>query len=183
MDYASIAEQILHAVGGPGNVKSVVHCMTRLRFVLRDNAKIDDEVVKSITGVVGVMRQAGQYQIIIGNDVAHVYTELNRLGSFADQPQAEPQEKTPEKKGIVARLMDVISGVMAPVIPPIMGAAMVRILITLLHMVGILSKDGAVYYLLNIIGDAAFYFFPVLVAVSAAKQFGANPYYARGALR
>lgn len=180
MDYASIAEQILHAVGGPGNVKSVVHCMTRLRFVLRDNAKIDDEVVKSIKGVVGVMRQAGQYQIIIGNDVAHVYTELNRLGSFADQPQAKPQEKTSEKKGIVARLMDVISGVMAPVIPPIMGAAMVRILITLLHMVGILSKDGTVYYLLNIIGDAAFYFFPALVAVSAAKQFGANPYYAAG---
>ena len=180
MDYASIAEQILHAVGGLGNVKSVVHCMTRLRFVLRDNDKTDDEAVKSTKGVVGVMRQAGQYQIIIGNDVAHVYTELIRLGCCAAQPKSELPAEATAKKGMVARLMDVISGVMAPVIPPIMGAAKVRILITLLHMVGILSKDCTVYYLLNIIGDAAFYFFPVLVAVSAAKQFSANPYYAAG---
>ena len=73
MDYKKLAERILEKLGGKENVESVVHCMTRLRFVLKDESQVDDEQVKKIKGVIGVMKKSGQYQIIIGNEVASVY--------------------------------------------------------------------------------------------------------------
>ena len=85
MDYASVAKKILQRVGGKENVISLVHCMTRLRFTLKDESIVDDEAVKKTKGVMGVMKKAGQYQIIIGNDVANVFAELNKLGSFSNE--------------------------------------------------------------------------------------------------
>ena len=124
MDYASVAKKILQRVGGKENVISLVHCMTRLRFTLKDESIVDDEAVKKTKGVMGVMKKAGQYQIIIGNDVANVFAELNKLGNFSNEaPKKAPQKQ--EKKGIVSMLMDTISGIMAPVIPAIIGAAMI----------------------------------------------------------
>ena len=85
MDYESVAKKILQRVGGKENVVSLVHCMTRLRFTLKDESIVDDEAVKRTKGVMGVMRKAGQYQIIIGNDVAYVFEELNKLGHFSNE--------------------------------------------------------------------------------------------------
>ena len=85
MDYASVAKKILQRVGGKENVISLVHCMTRLRFTLKDESIVDDEAVKKTKGVMGVMKKAGQYQIIIGNDVANVFAELNKLGNFSNE--------------------------------------------------------------------------------------------------
>ena len=94
MDYESIAKKILQRVGGKENVISLVHCMTRLRFTLKDESIVDDEAVKKTKGVMGIMKKAGQYQIIIGNDVANVYAELNKLGNFSNEvPKKVPQNK------------------------------------------------------------------------------------------
>ena len=94
MDYESIAKKILQRVGGKENVISLVHCMTRLRFTLKDESIVDDEAVKKTKGVMGIMKKAGQYQIIIGNDVANVYAELNKLGNFSKEvPKKAPQNK------------------------------------------------------------------------------------------
>ena len=124
MDYESIAKKILQRVGGKENVISLVHCMTRLRFTLKDESIVDDEAVKKTKGVMGIMKKAGQYQIIIGNDVANVYAELNKLGNFSNEvPKKAPQNK--EKQNVFSMLMDTISGIMAPVIPAIIGAALV----------------------------------------------------------
>ena len=82
MDYESVAKKILQRVGGKENVISLVHCMTRLRFTLKDESIVDDEAVKKTKGVMGIMKKAGQYQIIIGNDVANVYAELISLEIF-----------------------------------------------------------------------------------------------------
>ena len=100
MDYASVAKKILQRVGGKENVISLVHCMTRLRFTLKDESIVDDEAVKKTKGVMGVMKKAGQYQIIIGNDVANVYAELNKLGNFSSEAPKKAPEKKEKKNGI-----------------------------------------------------------------------------------
>lgn len=177
MDYESVAKKILQRVGGKENVVSLVHCMTRLRFTLKDESIVDDEAVKKTKGVMGIMKKAGQYQIIIGNDVGNVFAELNKLGHFSNEvPKKAPEKK--EKKNILSALMDTISGVMAPVIPAIIGAAMIKVLLTLLPMIGVLDTEGYTYNLLSVMGDGAFFFMPVLIAISASKKFGTNMYYA-----
>lgn len=177
MDYESVAKKILQRVGGAENVTGLVHCMTRLRFNLKDESIVDDEAVKKTKGVMGVMKKGGQYQIIIGNDVGYVYEELNKLGKFSNQVPKKKENST-EKKNILTMLMDTISGIMTPVIPAIIGAAMIKVLLTLLPMTGVLNTSGDTYQLLTVIGDGAFFFMPVLIAVSASKKFGTNVYYA-----
>lgn len=177
MDYESVAKKILQRVGGAENVTGLVHCMTRLRFNLKDESIVDDEAVKKTKGVMGVMKKGGQYQIIIGNDVGYVYEELNKLGKFSNQVRKKKENST-EKKNILTMLMDTISGIMTPVIPAIIGAAMIKVLLTLLPMIGVLNTSGDTYQLLTVIGDGAFFFMPVLIAVSASKKFGTNVYYA-----
>lgn len=177
MDYESVAKKILQRVGGAENVTGLVHCMTRLRFNLKDESIVDDEAVKKTKGVMGVMKKGGQYQIIIGNDVGYVYEELNKLGKFSNQVPKKKENST-EKKNILTMLMDTILGIMTPVIPAIIGAAMIKVLLTLLPMIGVLNTSGDTYQLLTVIGDGAFFFMPVLIAVSASKKFGTNVYYA-----
>lgn len=177
MDYESVAKKILQRVGGAENVTGLVHCMTRLRLNLKDESIVDDEAVKKTKGVMGVMKKGGQYQIIIGNDVGYVYEELNKLGKFSNQVPKKKENST-EKKNILTMLMDTISGIMTPVIPAIIGAAMIKVLLTLLPMIGVLNTSGDTYQLLTVIGDGAFFFMPVLIAVSASKKFGTNVYYA-----
>lgn len=177
MDYESVAKKILQRVGGAENVTGLVHCMTRLRFNFKDESIVDDEAVKKTKGVMGVMKKGGQYQIIIGNDVGYVYEELNKLGKFSNQVPKKKENST-EKKNILTMLMDTISGIMTPVIPAIIGAAMIKVLLTLLPMIGVLNTSGDTYQLLTVIGDGAFFFMPVLIAVSASKKFGTNVYYA-----
>lgn len=177
MDYESVAKKILQRVGGAENVTGLVHCMTRLRFNLKDESIVDDEAVKKTKGIMGVMKKGGQYQIIIGNDVGYVYEELNKLGKFSNQVPKKKENST-EKKNILTMLMDTISGIMTPVIPAIIGAAMIKVLLTLLPMIGVLNTSGDTYQLLTVIGDGAFFFMPVLIAVSASKKFGTNVYYA-----
>lgn len=177
MDYENTAKKILQRVGGKDNVINLVHCMTRLRFILKDESIVDDEAVKKTKGVMGIMKKGGQYQIIIGNDVGNVFNELNKLGNFSNEVKEVPA-KSNEKKNIFTMLMDTISGIMAPVIPAIIGAAMIKVLLTLLPMIGVLSTNGQTYQLLSVIGDGAFFFMPVLIAISASKKFGTNMYYA-----
>ena len=177
MDYESTAKKILQRVGGKDNVLNLVHCMTRLRFTLKDESIVDDEAVKKTKGVMGVMKKGGQYQIIIGNDVANVYAELNKLGNFSNKAPQKTSEKK-EKQNVFSMLMDTISGIMAPVIPAIIGAAMIKVLLTLLPMIHVLDTSGNTYNLLSVMGDGAFFFMPVLIAISAAKKFGTNTYYA-----
>lgn len=177
MDYKKLAEKILEKIGGKGNVESVVHCMTRLRFTLKDESVVDDESVKKIKGVLGIMKKGGQYQIIVGNEVAAVYKELCALGNFKTN-SSSTEVKSKKNQNIISEILDVISSIMSPVIPALIGAAMIKVLLTVLPMMGILSTSSQTYDLLAVVGDGAFFFMPVLIAMSAAKKFNANAYYA-----
>ncbi len=175
----SIAEGILKNIGGSDNVKNLTHCMTRLRFVLNDESKANDEGIKNIDGVMGLRKQGGQYQVIIGNNVSQTYTELMKLGLSGGAKSNEPVEKkklTFKQVGI--NILDAIIGTMSPLIPAIIGGSMIKLLAMLLSMTGVLSEESSTFNILNTIGDAPFFFLPMLVAVSAARKFNSNVFLA-----
>ncbi|WP_239751127.1 PTS cellobiose/arbutin/salicin transporter subunit IIBC [Mammaliicoccus sp. H-M34] len=174
-----MADEILKNIGGSGNVKNLTHCMTRLRFVLKDESKANDENIKNIDGVMGLRKQGGQYQVIVGNNVSQTYTELMKLGVSGGAKSNEPVEKkklTFKQVGI--NILDAIIGTMSPLIPAIIGGSMIKLLAMLLNMTGVLSVDSSTYNILNTIGDAPFFFLPMLVAVSAARKFNSNVFLA-----
>jgi glucose-like phosphotransferase system IIB component len=172
-DYTVISRKIVEQIGGIDNIANVTYCMTRLRFVLKDETLADDEAVKAIDGVMGLVKQGGQYQIIIGNHVGTAYQEVLKLGNFGEQSEiAKGEKKEPlTLKKVGNNILDAIVGTMSPLIPAIIGGSMVKLLVMLLGMAGILSADSETYKLINTIGDGAFYFLPMLVAASAAKKF------------
>ncbi|MBJ7673599.1 PTS cellobiose/arbutin/salicin transporter subunit IIBC [Weissella confusa] len=179
-DFKKLASSVVDAVGGVGNVTNLTHCMTRLRFILKDEAKASDETVKNIPGVMGLVKQGGQYQIIIGNNVAAAYKEILALGvdggATVDASEQPKQKWTLKRVGMT--ILDAIIGTMTPLIPAIIGGSMVKLLAMLLLMTGVVGETNSKYVLLNTIGDAAFFFLPILVAVSASKKFGTNTYLA-----
>ncbi|MDU5109026.1 MAG: beta-glucoside-specific PTS transporter subunit IIABC [Clostridium sp.] len=172
MDYAIVAKKILEQVGGESNVNAVMHCMTRLRFNLKDESIVDDEGVKKIKGVMGVTKNGGQYQVIIGNSVGTCYKELMKLGNFKEEKSNEVKEK----KGIFDTILDVVSGCMSATMPAIVGAGMIKVLLVILPMMGILSNTSTTFKLLNALGDATFYFLPLILVMSSSKKFNVNPY-------
>lgn len=174
MDYSIVAKKILEKLGGESNVVSVIHCMTRLRFTLKDESIVNDEEVKKIKGVMGIMKKGGQYQIIIGNDVAKCYKEVLKLGNFSDS--TNKTESSGEKQGIVTKVLDVISGSMSATMPAIIGAGMVKVLVVLLTTLGLLAKDSQTCAILSALGDATFYFLPMILVISTSKKFNINPY-------
>ncbi|MGV2875804.1 PTS cellobiose/arbutin/salicin transporter subunit IIBC [Macrococcus capreoli] len=174
-----MANAILNHIGGSSNVKNLTHCMTRLRFVLKDESKANDEAIKNIDGVMGLRKQGGQYQVIVGNNVAHTYAELMKLGVSGGAKSNEPVEKKKLTfKQIGINILDAIIGTMSPLIPAIIGGSMIKLLAMILNMTGILSLESTTYNILNTIGDAPFFFLPMLVAVSAAKKFNSNVFLA-----
>lgn len=179
-DFKKLASSVVDAVGGVGNVTNLTHCMTRLRFILKDEAKASDETVKNIPGVMGLVKQGGQYQIIIGNNVAAAYKEILALGvdggATVDASEQPKQKWTLKRVGMT--ILDAIIGTMTPLIPAIIGGSMVKLFAMLLLMTGVVGETNSTYVLLNTIGDAAFFFLPILVAVSASKKFGTNTYLA-----
>lgn len=179
-NYAIVVQKIVESIGGVENIASVTHCMTRLRFVVKDESKINDAAVKTVDGVMGVVNQGGQYQIIIGNHVEEAYNEVLKLGDFGEASQiAKGEKKEPlTLKKVGNNILDAIVGTMSPLIPAIIGGSMVKLLVMLLGMAGVLSSSGETYKILNTIGDGAFYFLPVMVAASAAKKFNTNMFIA-----
>lgn len=174
MDYSKTARQIVDLLGGEKNIKSLAHCMTRLRFALVDDSKIDDEKMKKVPGVMGVVRTGAQYQVVIGNNVQTCFAELNKIVHIGENQNAGAKEKQPfTLKTFGASLLDAISGSIAPVIPVILGCGMVKILLILFDMIGI-SSELPTYQILTVIGDAGYYFLPLLIAYSASKKFNCH---------
>lgn len=171
MKYDQMIEKILPAIGGEENISSVVHCATRLRFVLKDESKADDEAVKNIPGILQLVKKAGQYQLVIGNDVGEVYAELMQKISVSDS-----ESSNQEKGTIFDRIIRVITGSIAPAIPLLAGAGMGKVLLLILTMSGILAETSQTYQILNLIFDTGYFFMPAFVAFSAAKVFKTDQY-------
>ncbi|EOQ40111.1 beta-glucoside-specific PTS transporter subunit IIABC [Butyricicoccus pullicaecorum] len=176
-DNKQIAQQVLAAVGGAGNVSSVTHCMTRLRFVLKDQTIPNKDEISKIKGVVGVNISGGQYQVIIGNSVGNVYREMLALGGLSDT-QNGPAVK--QKVNPISAALDFIAGCMTPLFTAIIAGGLIKVLLVIFGptLLGLMSDTSDTYILMNALGDAPFYFLPILVAITASKKLGCNSFLA-----
>lgn len=173
MDYKSLAEVILQNVGGSGNVSGLTHCATRLRFNLKDESKANTDVLKKTKGVMGVVSSGGQYQIIIGSDVASVYRPLSEMCEIKDSKNDKG-----EKKPWYATAIDTLSGIFTPILPALTASGMLKAVLSLLVAFKLVDSGSQSYQVINFMADATFYFLPILLANSAAKKFKCNPYLA-----
>lgn len=169
------AKQIYDAVGQADNINYLTHCVTRLRFRLKDESKVDDEKVKQIPGVMGINHQNGQYQVIIGNAVSDYYNEVTKLGNFPTDEGADSTEDTTEAKGnLFDQFTSFISSCMSPLIPALIGGGMIKVILILLTTVGWMSTKSQTYTILSVFGDAPFYFLPIELAITASKYHKVN---------
>ncbi|WP_202302066.1 PTS transporter subunit EIIC [Dryocola clanedunensis] len=167
---------IIRLVGGADNINKVWHCMTRLRFDVIDESKIDQPEIKKLPGILGAQIQSDQFQIIIGPKVNSWYEQLTAvLGTF-EQPATS--ERKPERKSLVSLFMDTVSGVFGPIVPAIAGAGMIKGLLAGLVALKFISAKSDTVIVIDLIASGVFYFLPFFLAISAARMFKTNEYLA-----
>ena len=171
-DYSKSADTLVQAMGGKDNITRVFHCMTRLRFYVKDRNKIDEARIKKLPEISGVNWHQDQFQVIAGNEVNEMYAELVKMGVPNDDTDSSQQ--TSQKKGIGSAIIDSITGCMTPMIPALTAAGMIKVVLTLLTTFNLVSDTSSTYQVISFIGDAAFYFMPFLIAANAAKVFNVN---------
>lgn len=175
MDYKNTAKAIIENVGGVDNVQNVSNCMTRLRFALRDESRAKDREIKNIAGVLQVIKQGGQYQVVIGNEVTGVMKEIAKLVNTDAGAKPAETSVTEKKPNPISRFFGFISGCITPIIPVLMGCGMISVLSTILTTIGVLSTTGMTYQILSIMGNAGFFFLPMILAYTCAKTMGVSP--------
>lgn len=179
MDYQAIAKEILKDVGGKDNIVDVTHCYTRLRFVLKDTKQVNKETLLQTEGVISVVESGGQYQVVLGNKVAHVYNVLEPL--LAQQLTTKTSIK--EKNSLGNRILNTVAAIFTPVVPAIAASGMLKGILAIAVMVAnnfyqVDLKPLNTYIILSAASDALFYFMPVILGYSAAKVFKTNEYIA-----
>lgn len=179
MDYKQTASRIIEHLGGGPNIISLFHCITRLRFYLKDVNKVDRQALENLDGVMGVNLSGDQFQIIIGGKVAQVcqaiFDEVPHAKRDNDSDIAEKSETT-KRRNPISALFEIISGIFSPIIPAIAGAGVLKGLLSLVISFGWVANTNQTYLILSAIGDGVFYFIPIVLAFSAGQKFGANPF-------
>ena len=174
MDFSKLAEALLSAIGGEDNIAGFTHCATRLRFTLKDDSRADEGKVKAIKGVLGVAHSGGQFQVIIGPEVPKAFAAIK--GIMKDAPASEGEVQA-EKKKISDLIFDFVSAVFTPVLPAIIGAGLIRSILSLATLLG-MDPESSTYLFLNVIGDAPLYFLPMMLAVTASRKLNCNTFLA-----
>lgn len=186
-DYKDIADAIMKGVGGSDNVISLIHCVTRLRYTIKDMEQVDVDGLKKISGVVDVFVRGDQCQIVIGQKVQEYFEVIMRNYPELDKKDNKEKPKDTGKgeisdaksgRGILSVLFDTISGIFVPILGALAGAGMLKGVLVALSSAGILSVESGTYTVFYALADAMFYFMPLALAVSAAKKFKANPFIA-----
>ena len=174
--YQPLVKEIIQGLGGADNINSAVHCATRLRFDLKNQAAANLEELKQIDGVVGVNPTPTQLQVIIGSHVGDVFEEVIRQGiANGDSEVKEASSAASTKEtSIFNRVVDTITGCMTPMIPALTAAGMIKVILSLSTTFHWMSNESSTYRVLDFIGDGAFYFMPILLAVFAANKFKVN---------
>ncbi|WP_215147520.1 beta-glucoside-specific PTS transporter subunit IIABC [Exiguobacterium sp. s91] len=176
MKYDQLAKAIIESVGGEQNVSSLVHCATRLRFVLKDKAKADKLKLEKLEGVIAVKESGGQFQVVVGNTVPEVYQAIGKQTKLMEE--STDTSETSEKGNIFGRAIDVISSIFTPLLGVMAGAGILKGLLAIATNAGWLVPTETTYIILNATADSLFYFLPILLAVTSARKFGANQFVA-----
>ena len=173
MKYEALAKDIVKKVGGKENIISLTHCVTRLRFQLKDTGKADTEYLKNKDGIVTVMESGGQYQVVIGNHVPDVYEAVRKEANLGDGSSSSEGNKD---TSLFNRFIDLISGIFQPILGVLAAAGMIKGFATLFMTLGWVKEESGTYQIMFAIGDALFYFFPIFLGFTAAKKFGGNQF-------
>lgn len=187
--YDSLAADIVKNVGGVENINSVIHCITRLRFYLKDDSKANDSIIENLDGVITVAKAGGQYQVVIGQAVTDVYDAvIGQIGTEFSNDTATAEavaETTKDAKKIhgvwpnikqgISNFIGVLTASMIPIIGILAGSGILKGILAALTGFKILSTTSGTYVILNAVGDATFYFLPIVLGFTAAKKLGSNP--------
>ena len=182
MDYRKTAQEILDKVGGSKNIVSAAHCATRLRLVIADNSKADKTAIENVEGVKGVFEASGQLQIILGTGTVNkVFDEFISIAGITASSKAEAKEAAAQKQNVFMRAIKLLGDIFVPIIPAIVASGfLMGIMNSLDFMInnGFLNMDtsSSIYVFANLFSNTAYTFLQILIAFSAAKAFGANPY-------
>ncbi len=173
--FEKIAEEILERIGGAANISNCTHCMTRLRFTLKDTSLVKAEEIEALQGVLGIKNAGGQFQVIIGKDVNDVYDCVCKIANIkTTELDITDGEEAGEKKKIGQQILDYISNAFIPLVPALVGSGMLKGFLSLLTYLGWLDATSATYAVLSAAGNAVFYFIPLLIAYNTAKYLKAN---------
>ena len=172
--YESLAKEIIKNVGGKENINSLTHCITRLRFKLKDESKANDEVLKNMSGVVTVMKSGGQYQVVIGNHVAEVYADVCTIAGLETKSSSNEEEEK-AKGNLFNRAIDIVSGIFQPILGVMSACGMLKGFNALFLALGLYKSSSGISILLNGIGDALFMFLPLFLGFTSAKKFNLKP--------
>lgn len=173
MKYENLAKDIIKNVGGKENINSLCHCITRLRFKLKDESKANTDVLKKMDGVVTVVKSGGQYQVVIGNHVPDVYADVCSVAGISDNASSGEVE---EKMNPLNRFIDIVSGVFQPILGVLCATGMIKGVNAILLATGLVTEGSGSYIILNSIGDSLMYFFPIFLGYTAAKKFKLNQF-------
>ena len=174
MKFENEAKEIVGLVGGEGNVVSLVHCATRLRFELKDGSKFQKEKLEKLSYVLKVLVSGGQYQVVIGPNVDAYYDAIFAVTKI--QGGNNTTSQSTEKVKLSDKILKVISGAFSPLIPLMAGSGMIKALLTLFTTIGIMSDSSSTYLILSAAGNACFYFMPVFLGITISKQLNANAF-------
>ncbi len=174
MGIDELAAGIVAGVGGAANIRSVGHCTTRLRLVLADRTAADRALVRALPGVMSTVERGGQFQVVIGQHVGQVDTRVRSLVSAATG--GAPVDEAPRDISWVDRAFDLLTGTFQPLLWALVGSSMIKTFLALAVELGWISTASTTYAIWAAAGNAAFYFLPVLVGITASLKLGANPY-------
>lgn len=170
--YELLTKDIIKNVGGKDNIISLSHCVTRLRFNLKDESLANDQVLKNMDGIITVMHSAGQYQVVIGNHVPQVYEDVCKFAKISSNSPVVKEKKMSFKE----KALDLITGIMMPSIALLCACGMLKGLNSILSYMGLYSNADGIFVLLNAIGDSVFYFLPIVLGYNMAKKINVNPF-------
>ncbi|CAI6041457.1 PTS system beta-glucoside-specific EIIBCA component [Paenibacillus sp. JJ-100] len=176
MSQEKLAREIVERVGGEKNVQSLVHCATRLRFVLKDDSKADKAGLEKTEGVIAVKENGGQFQVVVGNKVPEVYQAIGQISNILDDSSSK--EKGGKKVKGLGGIIDVISSIFAPLLGVMAGAGILKGLLLIANNLEWLDKADTTYIILYAAADSLFYFLPLLLAVTTARKFQGNVFVA-----
>ena len=174
MKNKQLAEVIIEHVGGKDNITSLVHCATRLRFALKDESKANAEFLKKQAGIITVVQSGGQFQVVIGNNVADVFNDIMQLTNLNEKPTNDVPSAAP--KGIVSKLIDLVSSIFIPALVVLVAGGIFKGIVAILQVMELVQAGSPTLNFLNAIADAPFYYLPIILGFSAVKKFGGNPY-------
>ena len=169
--YIDLAKEIIENLGGKENIKNVTHCMTRLRFEVKNFNEINDKKLKENPNIISTNKSAGKYQVIVGNIVGDVYDDIvSIIGINVVDDYTEKEE------GLVNKFINVITRIITPTLGVLVSTGLLKGLISILIATNLIKDSSGTYIILNALGDALFYFFPIILGYTSAETFGLNKF-------